>query len=173
MYILYQVVLSSALKRLQVKNLQKKYEIYWRMCIRDDRVKHVHTSAGMAFGSGYFCHFAPVLEPRYISTRPKMLAFCLESQPKQKLHILPRFCWEPRPYVPLYIFNIPSSSLETLGSHHGSTTILSATTMFETHNQRSTATTIFSFTVRAIRESCHHHETFMFFIHENVNTTFA
>jgi len=25
MYILYQVVLSSALKRLQVKNLQKKY----------------------------------------------------------------------------------------------------------------------------------------------------
>jgi len=52
----------------------------------------VSTSAGRAFGSSYFCHYASVLEPRHIRTRPKRLAFCLGSQPKQKLHIFRRFC---------------------------------------------------------------------------------
>jgi len=123
------------------------------------------TSAWRDFGSVYFCHFAPVLEPRHIRTRQKRLAFCLESQPKQKLHILSRFCWELRPYVPLCIFNIPSSPPEILGSHHGSTIAPLATAMSETHNQRSIAIAIFSFIVRAICGSCHHHGTSMFFIH--------
>jgi len=127
------------------------------------------TSAGRAFGSGYFCHFAPVLEPRHIRTRPKRLAFCLGSQPKQKLHILPRFCWEPRPYVLL----CPSSPPETLGSHHGYTTTPSTTARSETQNERSVVTAVFSFIVRAIFESCNYHGTSMFFIHKNVNITLA
>ena len=69
----------------------------------------------------------------------------------------------------LCIFNIPSSPLETLGSHHGSTIAPPTTATSETQNQRSATTTIFSFIVRAICESCHHHGTPMFFIHENVN----
>ena len=129
----------------------------------------IFTSAGRAFGSGYFCHFAPVLKPRHIRTRPKRLAFCLGSQPKQKLHILPRFCWEPRPYVLLYL----SSPPETLGSHHGYTTTPSTTARSETQNERSVATVVVSFIVRAIFESCNHHGTSMFFIHKNVNITLA
>jgi len=129
----------------------------------------IFTSAGRAFGSGYFCHFVPVLEPRHIRTRPKRLAFCLGSQPKQKLHILPRFYWEPRPYVLL----CPSSPPETLGSHHGYTTTPSTTARSETQNERSVATAVFSFIVRAIFESCNHHGTSMFFIHKNVNITLA
>jgi len=54
------------------------------------------TSAGKTFDNGYFCHFVPILEPRHIRTKSKRLVFCLGSQSKQKLHILPRFCWEPR-----------------------------------------------------------------------------
>ena len=128
-----------------------------------------NTSAGRAFSSDYFYHFAPVLEPRHIRTRQKRLAFCLGSQPKQKLHILPRFCWEPRPYVLL----CPSSPPEILGSHHGYTTTPSTTTRSETQNERSVATAVFSFIVRAIFESCNHHGTSMFFIHKNVNITLA
>jgi len=35
----------------------------------------VITSVGRTFGNGYFCHFAPVLEPRHIRTRPKNVSF--------------------------------------------------------------------------------------------------
>jgi len=120
-----------------------------------------------------FVILSSILEPRHIMTRPKNVSFLPRSQPKQKPHILPQFCWEPRPYAHLSIFNLPSSPPETLGSHHGSTTIPSIIVTSETPHPRSVTTIIFFIIVRVIHESRHHHGTSMFFIHENVNTTLA
>ena len=62
---------SYVLNRVLIRHILKKspYELFkgkWPVWI------HVKvTSAGRAFGSGYFCHFAPVLELRHIRMRPK------------------------------------------------------------------------------------------------------
>ena len=127
------------------------------------------TSAGRTFGSGYFCHFASVLELRHIRTRRKRLVFL----PRVSTEVEARYSTSVLLRTEAICTSPPYSPPETLGNHHGSTTAPSTTATFKTQNKRSAVTTIFSFIVRAICESCHHHGTSMFSIHKNVNITLA